>query len=58
MFKKLNSDDFISSRANLILTPETIMKLLHDIPQTGRQKGTVSGQVHKPKRKTIVSETG
>lgn len=38
VFKKLNSDGFISSRASLILTPETIMKLLHYIPQSGRPR--------------------
>lgn len=37
MFKKLNLDDFISSKASLLLIPETIMKLLHNLSQTGSQ---------------------
>lgn len=45
--KKLNSDDFVSSKASLILTPGTVIKLLHNFPQTGRQKKEqIEWQVH------------
>jgi len=59
MFKKLNLDDFISSKASLILIPETITKLLHNLSQTGSQrKEQIEWQVHTTKRKTRVSVTG
>lgn len=38
MFNKLNLDDFVSSKASLILIPEAIMKLQHSISQTGSQR--------------------
>lgn len=58
-FKKLNLDDFVSSKASLILIPEAIMKLLHSISRTGSQrKEQIEWQVHTPKRKTRVSVTG
>lgn len=59
MFKKLNLDDFLSSKASLILIPETIMKLLHRISNWESEKGTdrVTSAHTKKKNQSISNRT-